>query len=97
MRIQVLLVFLLVASQVVVSPVEADGRAIEFDVELTRYDWLSNETIPVQLELKNAPYNTNFTVVWDVRDVNNNIVANDSLTFKATGTITTKIVPLLTS
>ncbi|RJU94326.1 MAG: hypothetical protein DWC00_06795, partial [Candidatus Poseidoniales archaeon] len=82
------------ASQVVISPVEADGRAIEFDVELTRYDWLSNETIPLQIELKNAPYNTNFTIVWDVRDLNNDLVANGSLTFKASGTVTTKVVEL---
>ena len=94
MRIQVLLVFLLMTSQVALSNAQAEGRAIEFDVELSRYDWLSNETIPVQIELKNAPYNTNFTLIWDVRDVNNNLVANGSLTFKATGTITAKVIEL---
>ena len=94
MRIQVLLVFLLMTSQVALSNAQAEGRAIEFDVELSRYDWLSNETIPIQIELKNAPYNTNFTLIWDVRDVNNNLVANGSLTFKATGTITAKVIEL---
>ena len=94
MRIQVFLVFLLMTSQVALSNAQAEGRAIEFDVELSRYDWLSNETIPIHIELKNAPYNTNFTLIWDVRDVNNNLVADGSLTFKATGTITAKVIEL---
>ena len=47
MRTQIFLTLLLVSSVLATIPANAQGRAIEFEVELTRYDWLSNETIPV--------------------------------------------------
>ena len=52
MRAQILLTLLLVSSVFATMPANAQGRAIEFEVELSRYDWLSNETIPMDVQLK---------------------------------------------
>ena len=50
MRVQIFLTLLLVSSVLATIPADAQARAIEFDVELTRYDWLSNETVPMDVQ-----------------------------------------------
>ena len=65
MRAQILLTLLLVSSVFATMPANAQGRAIEFEVELSRYDWLSNETIPMDVQLKNAQFNTDYTLDLD--------------------------------
>ena len=94
MRAQILLTLLLVSSVFATMPANAQGRAIEFDVELTRYDWLSNETISMDVQLKNAQFNTDYTLVWTLVDEDDLIIDNDSLVVQATGTITSNLIEL---
>ena len=72
----------------------AQGRAIEFDIELPQLDWLSNETIPVDVKLKNAQFNTNYTLHWILSDVDDTIIESGSIVFKATGTVTSNTIEL---
>ena len=72
----------------------AQGRAIEFDIELPHLDWLSNETIPVDVRLKNAQFNTNYTLHWILSDVDDSVIESGSIVFKATGTVTSNTIEL---
>ena len=72
----------------------AQGRAIEFDIELPHLDWLSNETIPVDVQLKNAQFNTNYTLHWTLSDVDDSVIESGSIVFKATGTVTSNTIEL---
>jgi len=94
MRAQILLTLLLVSSVLVPMTGHAQGRAIEFDIEISHLDWLSNETIPMDVQLKNAQYNTNYTLIWTLRDIDDNVLETGSKVFKATGTITSNIIEL---
>ena len=47
MRGHVFLVLLLVVSVLAPLPANAQGRAMEFNIEVSRFDWLSNETVPM--------------------------------------------------
>ncbi len=94
MRTPLILVFLLLSCGLAPMTGEAGGRAIEFDVELSRYDWLSNETIPMDVQLKNAQYNTNYTISWTLKDSSDTVLELGSQVFMATGTVTSNIVAL---
>ncbi|MEC7254699.1 MAG: SGNH/GDSL hydrolase family protein, partial [Candidatus Thermoplasmatota archaeon] len=94
MRAQILLTLLLVSSVFATMPANAQGRAIEFEVELSRYDWLSNETIPMDVQLKNAQFNTDYTLIWTLVDEDNLILDNGSMVVQATGTITSNLIEL---
>lgn len=94
MRAQIILTLLLVSSVLATIPAHAQGRAIEFDVELSRYDWLSNETVPVDVQLKNAQFNTDYTIIWTLVDADDIILDNGSMVFQATGTITSNLIDL---
>ena len=72
----------------------AQGRAIEFDIELPQLDWLSNETIPVDVKLKNAQFNTNYTLHWILSDVDDSVIESGSIVFKATSTVTSNTIEL---
>lgn len=93
-RTQVFLVLLLVVSVLAPLPANAQGRAMEFNIEVSRFDWLSNETIPMDVQLKNAPYNTNFTLEWTLVDVDDLMILNGTKLFKATGTTTSLVIEL---
>lgn len=94
MRAPVFLVLLLLASALAPLPTHANARAMEFNIEIERFDWLSNETVSMDVQLKNAPFNTNFTLDWALMSVDNVIVLNGSEVFKATGTTTSVLVEL---
>lgn len=94
MRPQLFLAFLLVSSLLVPFDAEADGRAIEFTTEIPRYDWLSNESVLIDVQLKNAQFNTNYTIAWGLEDLDGTVVDSGSIVFKASGTVTSNIVEL---
>ena len=85
---------LLVSSLFAALPAQANGRAIEFTAGISRYDWLSNETVPMDVQLKNAQFNTNYTISWELEDVDGVIVDSGTIVFKATGTVTSNIIEL---
>ncbi|MGB0174254.1 MAG: hypothetical protein ACPF9S_04410, partial [Candidatus Poseidoniaceae archaeon] len=84
----------MISSLFVTLPVHADARAIEFDAEIPRYDWLSNETVLIDVQLKNAQFNTNYTITWNLGDVDGTVVDSGSIVFKATGTVTSNVIEL---
>ena len=94
MRTHFLLAMLLVSSLFAALPAQANGRAIEFTAEISRYDWLSNETVPMDVQLKNAQFNTNYTIFWELEDVDGVIVDSGTIVFKATATVTSNIIEL---
>ena len=94
MRSHGLLAVLMISSLFVTLPVHADARAIEFDAEISRYDWLSNETVLIDVQLKNAQFNTNYTIAWNLEDVDGTVVDSGSIVFKATGTVTSNVIEL---
>ena len=94
MRYHVLCAVLMISSLFVTIPVHAEARAIEFDAEISRYDWLSNETVLVDVQLKNAQFNTNYTIAWNLEDVDGMVVDSGSIVFKATGTVTSNVIEL---
>ena len=66
----------------------AHGRATSMELSTAKYDWLSNETIAVNVEITNAPYNTALTAEWSLVDENALVVENGTHSFTATGTVT---------
>lgn len=92
MRSQLFLAVLMVSSLLVPLPAHADGRAIEFDIEVPRFDWLSSETVPMGVQLKNAQFNVNYTIDWTLSDADNSLLDSGSIVFKATGTVTSNVV-----
>ena len=94
MRSQLFLAFLLVSSLLVAVPTQADGRAMEFDIELSRFDWLSNETVSMDVQLKNAQFNVDYMMNWTLSDVNDVVLDSDLIVFKATGTVTSNVIDL---
>ena len=94
MRVQIVLVLLVVSSTLATIPAHAKARAMEFDVDVPRFDWLSNETVPMDVQLKNAQYNVNYTLEWALKDVNDVLLDSGVTVFKATGTITSNLILL---
>lgn len=94
MRSQLFLVVLMVSSLLVPLPAHADGRAIEFEIEVSRFDWLSSEIVPMDVQLKNAQFNVNYTIDWTLSDADNAVLDSGSIVFKATGTVTSNVVEL---
>ncbi|MBT5595184.1 MAG: hypothetical protein HOJ60_06605 [Euryarchaeota archaeon] len=80
--------------QSTIGMVSAEGRAVAIDVSVEKFDWLSNETVAISIELTNAPYNEDLEGKWVLFDENNAILLNGSHIFQASGTVTTFEIPL---
>ena len=65
----------------------AEGRSTVITLEVDRHDWLSNETVEVDLRLRNAPFNQVLRADWSLSDEQGPIDSG-SLHFNATGTFT---------
>ena len=73
MRMASALVFLLViATLPVASPTVA--RSIDVEISVMKYDWLSNETVELSVEISNAPFNQQFVAQYTIQDLSGNEV-----------------------
>ena len=64
-----------------------EGRSVVITLEIPRHDWTSEETVEVDLRLRNAPYNEMMRAEWVLRDGQGSI-DNGTLRFTAAGTFT---------
>ena len=64
----VFFLILLMVLQSVTGLVEAQGRAVTTNLSVEKYDWLSNETVIVNVEITNAPYSIGLFINWNLLD-----------------------------
>ena len=81
------LVFLVVLAPLVHTVDAASGRSTVVTLEMPRHDWLSNETVELDLRLRNAPFNTPLRAEWVLSD-EQGFIDNSTVFFSATGTFT---------
>ena len=84
----VLFLVLLMVLQSATGLVEAQGRATTTHLSVDKYDWLSNETVIVNVEITNAPYSISLFAHWDLLDEDNVVLLNGTHSFQASGTVT---------
>ena len=80
--------------QSAIGMVSAEGRATTIEISIEKYDWFSNETVIITIDLTNAPYNEDLQGKWILFDENNVLLLNGSHLFQASGTVTTFEIPL---
>ena len=88
MRKVVLFLILLMVMQSATSLVEAQGRAASTNLSVDKYDWFSNETVIVHVEITNAPYSVELFAQWALLDEDSAILLNGTHPFQASGTVT---------
>ncbi|MCH1540722.1 MAG: SGNH/GDSL hydrolase family protein [Candidatus Poseidonia sp.] len=86
-----LLIVLLAPSMTLSSATGA--RSMELDMTIERYDWWSNETIEIDLILRNAPFNQMLNASWILTDEGGQVLTGSSA-FQASGTFTTVTIQL---
>ena len=88
MRMASALIFLLViATLPVASPTVA--RSIDVEISVMKYDWLSNETVELSLEISNAPFNQQkFVAQYTIQDLSGNEVLIGDHVFQSSGPVT---------
>ena len=88
MRKVVFFLILLMVLQSATGLVEAQGRAATTNLSVEKYDWLSNETVIITVEMSNAPYNIDLFAHWELLDENDAIILTGIHSFQASGTST---------
>ena len=68
--------------------VQAEARAVTTELTVEKYDWLSSEVVVIHASVRNAPYNMELKVSWDLVGESNLVITNGTYLFQATGTIT---------
>lgn len=84
----VFFLILLMVLQSATGLVQAQGRAATTNLSVEKYDWLSNETVIVNVEISNAPYSIGLFANWNLLDENNAVLLNGTHSFQAAGTVT---------
>ena len=89
MRKVVFVILLLLFVQLNVPIVKADsGRSANVEISVAKYDWFSNETVSVSVRVSNSPFGVDLYGNWEVKDFNDDIVANGTHIFQAIGSVT---------
>lgn len=89
MRKVVFVILLLLFVQLNVPIVKADsGRSANVEISVAKYDWFSNETVSVSVKVSNSPFGVDLYGNWEVKDFNDDIVANGTHIFQAIGSVT---------
>ena len=86
-RVAFVLTFL-VLLQSASGVVQAEARAVTTELTVEKYDWLSSEVVVIHASVRNAPYNMELKVSWDLVGESNLVITNGTYLFQATGTIT---------
>ena len=94
MRRHVLVLVTLLVLQSTAGTASAHGRATSTELSTEKYDWLSNETIEIDVEITNAPYSTALNGKWVLYDENDAVVKTGNHSFSASGTVTSFVIPL---
>ena len=86
-RVAFVLFFFGVASKCIRGS-SSEARAVTTELTVEKYDWLSSEVVVIDASVRNAPYNMELKVSWDLVGESNLVITNGTYLFKATGTIT---------
>jgi hypothetical protein len=79
----ILFIFLVSSSSGVLA---SSGRSSpQIDYSLSKHDWNSNEKIVVSATIRDAPYNSNFTISWNLKGENGNTILTDTQEIKTSG------------
>jgi len=93
-RKAVFFLILMMLLQSATGLVQAEGRTASTNLSIAKYDWLSNETVIISVEITNAPYNIDLFAQWQLFDENDAVILNGSYPFQASGTMTSFDLPL---
>ena len=87
MRLASTLIFLLVIASLPLAS-SSGGRSIGVDISVMKYDWLSNETIELSVEISDAPFNQQFVAQYAVEDLSGAEVLVGEYVFQSSGPMT---------
>ena len=87
MRMASALVLLLVIASLPLSS-STNARSIDVDISVMKYDWLSNETIELSVEVSNAPFNQQFVAQYSILDLSGDEVLIGDYVFQSSGPVT---------
>ena len=93
-RKAVFFLILMILLQSATGLVQAEGRAASTSLSIAKYDWLSNETVIISVEITNAPYSVDLFAHWNLYDENDAVILNGTYQFQASGTVTSFDLPL---
>ena len=68
MRMASALVLLLVIAALPITS-SAGARSIDVEISVMKYDWMSNETIELSVEVSDAPFNQQFVAQYSIEDL----------------------------
>ena len=84
MRHACLLVTLLLVASLPVSS-SSNSPPVEVNISTTKFDWLSNETVELSVEVLNSQFNQQYYANYTVTDLAGNIVQSGSYNFVSSG------------
>ena len=84
MRIAPALALLLVIAYLPLAS-STSANSIQAEITIVKYDWQSNETVELNVEVTNAPFNQQYTVEYSVSNLQGNVVNTGSLEFQSLG------------
>ena len=83
-RAYLILFILLVSSSS--GALASSGRSSPIiDYSLSKYDWYSDENIIVSATIRDAPYNSNFTISWNLKGETGNTILTGIEEIKTSG------------
>ena len=86
MRICALLLFLVLIISSSSSVLASSSRSnVIIDHELPKKDWLSDEIVSVTVTIRNSPYNTNYTISWELFGESGNSILTGMNEVRTTG------------
>ena len=83
MRVAVLVLVLLL-SNVPIQVEATSGRAMNAEIDVSKFVWNSAEEIPVEVYVSGAPFNQNITLEWELTD-ENGVVIEETIIFQMGG------------
>jgi len=61
------------------------GRSLDVDLSVMKYDWLSNQSVEVSVSVSDVPFSQQLSAEYQLRDINDNLVQSGSKYFQASG------------
>ncbi len=87
MRMASALVLLLVIAALPITS-SAGARSIDVEISVMKYDWMSNETIELSVEVSDAPFNQQFVAQYSIEDLSGTEVLVGEYVFQSSGPVT---------
>jgi len=86
MRIRALLILIVLLFSTSSGALASSNRSNTIvDHQLTKNDWHSDEVVTITITIRDAPYNTNFTISWDLVGESNNVIKTETIEIQTSG------------